>query len=86
MDILLLWVFNNVIIQWLKVSQTADTQAHNWNTSFSSSTSYVTLLTETATGDCTTNLAITKQTATKFTCYAQDNERSKPLYVSGIGY
>lgn len=84
--VFLLEISNSFTIQWLTFSQTADTQAHDWNISFSTSTSYVTLLTETATGDCTTNLAITKQTATKFTSYVQDNERSKPLYAVGIGY
>ena len=86
MDIFLLSDFSNCIIQYLKFSQSSNTQVHNWNTTFTSAKSYVTVLTETATGDCTTNLAVTTQTATTFSCYAQNNERSKPLYAIAVGY
>lgn len=76
---------NGLIIQWLKFTQNANSQEHTWKTNFTSGTTYVTVLTGIASVRTGVNIMVTSQSASKFTCYAEDNERANGLYAIAIG-
>lgn len=77
---------NGIILQWLKFTQSSDTANHTWSIAFTSSTSYTTVITQCKGGNSAQNTAVTAQTATRFTCYAENGERSSGLYAIAVGY
>lgn len=77
---------NGLIIQWMKFTHSTNSAEHTWKKAFSSSTSYVTILAQCKGGSSAQNIAVTAQTSSKFTVYAENVERVNGLYAVGIGY
>lgn len=77
---------NGLIIQWLKFTHSTNSAEHTWKKAFTSGTSYVTMLSQCKGGGSTQNIAVTSQSASKFTVYAETVERVNGLYALGIGY
>lgn len=76
---------NGIMFQWMKFSQTTNSQNHSWKKKFSSATSYVTMITQCKGGGSAQNIAVTSQTNAAFTVYAENVERVNGLYAFAIG-
>lgn len=76
---------NGIIINWLKFSQTTNSQSHTWKKKFSSATSYVTMVSQIKGGRSAQNIAVQAQYSSSFTVYAEDVERAQGLYALAIG-
>lgn len=76
---------NGIIINWLKFSQTTNSQSHTWKKKFSSATSYVTMVSQIKGGSSAQNIAVQEQTQSTFKVYAENVERAQGLYALAIG-
>ena len=76
---------NGIIINWLKFSQTANSQSHTWKKKFTSATSYVTMVSQIKGGGSAQNIAVQEQTPSTFKVYAENVERAQGLYAFAIG-
>lgn len=76
---------NGIIINWLKFSQTTNSQSHTWKKKFTSATSYVTMVSQIQGGRSAQNIAVQEQTPSTFKVYAENVERAQGLYAFAIG-
>lgn len=76
---------NGIIINWLKFSQTTNSQSHTWKKKFSSATSYVTMVSQIKGGGSAQNIAVQEQAPSTFKVYAENVERAQGLYALAIG-